>query len=185
MYPLLLFFFGAIYFILERMISYFIFNWKADFNISDIEDIDKNITAHKKNRFFLALRENLKSFGNDSINFNETMESDCQGIISYLQNNLNYLVAIASLAPITGFLGTVTGMIVAFGNITKSADVSPQLVAGGIYEALITTAAGLIITIFTSIFYFIYSGRIKNYSDKMEKTVNHIIKEIKRKKQNL
>ena len=59
----------------------------------------------------------------------------------------SHLSAIASLSPVVGFLGTVSGMISAFSTIANAADVNVKLVAGGIFEALITTAFGLIVSL--------------------------------------
>ncbi|MCG8570979.1 MAG: MotA/TolQ/ExbB proton channel family protein [Spirochaetes bacterium] len=175
MYPLFLFLFGALFFIIERLLVFTQFNWKTRYQISDL---NQNYTIKKQNRFTLILKSNLKYFYNNGEKFNQMMEVDMQNIINYLEKNLNYLTAIATLAPITGFLGTVSGMIIAFKDITNAADVTPQLVAGGIYEALITTATGLLITIFTSFFYFLFTGKIKKYITNLELTVNEIYKAI-------
>lgn len=175
MYPLFLFFFAALFFIIERIITFIRFNWNASFTLTDITGIKYQDDS---NKFIAILMNNYQNFKNNGEKFNKFMEIEAQDVISYLENNLNYLTAIATLAPITGFLGTVSGMIIAFRDITNATDVSPQLVAGGIYEALITTATGLMITIFTTFFYFLFIGKIRSYTSNMEKTVNQIFKII-------
>ncbi|MBA9077418.1 MULTISPECIES: MotA/TolQ/ExbB proton channel family protein [Rufibacter] len=66
--------------------------------------------------------------------------------IARLEKNLSGLATVAGAAPMLGFLGTVTGMISAFIAIAQAeGSVSPQLLSGGIYEAMVTTATGLII----------------------------------------
>ena len=67
--------------------------------------------------------------------------------IAQLERGLIWLQTVANLAPLLGFLGTVSGMIHAFEAIAAAEEVSARLVATGIYEALITTAAGLIVAI--------------------------------------
>lgn len=67
--------------------------------------------------------------------------------MAFLEKGLVVLATIANVAPLIGFLGTVAGMILAFGAIEQAGEVEAQLVAGGIKVALITTAAGLIIAI--------------------------------------
>ena len=67
--------------------------------------------------------------------------------MSFLQRGLMILATIANIAPLIGFLGTVSGMIHAFEAIAAAEQVSAKLVATGISEALITTAAGLVIAI--------------------------------------
>lgn len=67
--------------------------------------------------------------------------------MAFLEKGLVILASVSSIAPMLGFLGTVSGMIRAFGEIAAAKNVEASLVAGGIQEALITTATGLIIAI--------------------------------------
>lgn len=67
--------------------------------------------------------------------------------MAFLEKGLVVLATVSNVAPLIGFLGTVAGMIIAFGAIETAGEVEAQLVAGGIKVALITTAAGLVIAI--------------------------------------
>jgi biopolymer transport protein ExbB len=67
--------------------------------------------------------------------------------IRRIEKGLSWLALIASIEPLLGLTGTVTGMIKAFIVIEKSTSVNPSMLAGGIWEALITTAAGLLVAI--------------------------------------
>lgn len=67
--------------------------------------------------------------------------------IREIEKGLSWLGLIATTAPLLGFTGTVTGMIQAFLVIARSTSVSPSMLAGGIWEALITTAAGLLVAV--------------------------------------
>jgi biopolymer transport protein ExbB len=67
--------------------------------------------------------------------------------IRRIEKGLSWLGLIATIAPLLGLTGTVTGMIRAFTVISQSASVNPSMLAGGIWEALITTAAGLLVAI--------------------------------------
>jgi biopolymer transport protein ExbB len=67
--------------------------------------------------------------------------------IRQIEKGLSWLALIASIEPLLGLTGTVTGMIKAFIVIEKSTSVNPSMLAGGIWEALITTAAGLLVAI--------------------------------------
>jgi len=67
--------------------------------------------------------------------------------MAFLEKGMVVLATVANVAPLIGFLGTVAGMIIAFGAIETAGEVEAQLVAGGIKVALVTTAAGLIIAI--------------------------------------
>jgi len=67
--------------------------------------------------------------------------------LGFLERGLVVLATVASVAPLMGFLGTVAGMISAFGAIAEAGQVEASLVAGGIKIALITTATGLLIAV--------------------------------------
>jgi biopolymer transport protein ExbB len=67
--------------------------------------------------------------------------------IRSIEKGLSWLGLIATIAPLLGLTGTVTGMIKAFMVIAESSSVNPSMLAGGIWEALITTAAGLLVAI--------------------------------------
>ncbi len=88
-----------------------------------------------------------------------------------LEKRLAVLATIAGAAPMIGFLGTVTGMIRAFYNIAKAGStVDPGILAGGIYEALITTAAGLTVGILAYIGYNFLVTMIDRVVHTMEAT---------------
>lgn len=70
-----------------------------------------------------------------------------------LEKNLSTLATIAGAAPMIGFFGTVTGMIFAFYEMATEENVTPDVLAGGIYQALITTAAGLLVGILAFVGY--------------------------------
>lgn len=67
--------------------------------------------------------------------------------VRQIEKSLSWLGLIATIAPLLGLTGTVTGMIKAFMVIANSPSVNPSMLAGGIWEALITTAAGLLVAI--------------------------------------
>ena len=70
---------------------------------------------------------------------------------SQVEKPLSILDLIAMIAPVLGFLGTVTGMITAFKSVSEASSVQLQVVAAGLYEALFTTAFGLVISILATI----------------------------------
>ncbi|MCK4797420.1 MAG: MotA/TolQ/ExbB proton channel family protein [Spirochaetes bacterium] len=174
MYPLLIFIFAAIFFIIERIFVYLNFDWKV-FNYVD-RIINNNIgdNIKIKDQFHYYLNKNYKQFKNVKEKFDTYMEVDCKKIIEYLEKNFLLLNAISAIAPIVGFLGTVWGMVNSFQSISNSTEVTPQLAASGIYQALITTTFGLIITVIASVFFFIFSAIIKRYSSSLEQGVNRI-----------
>lgn len=85
-----------------------------------------------------------------------------------LEKPLSMLDLIAMIAPVTGFLGTVTGMINAFRAVADAASVQLQTVASGLYEALFTTAFGLIISLIATIAGFFLEYAIETVCEKEE-----------------
>lgn len=86
-----------------------------------------------------------------------------------LSANLKPLVYIAMLAPLLGFLGTVYGMIVAFSTVALSEGLGrPELLAAGISQALVTTAAGLTIAVPTQVLYYWLKSRVERFARSVE-----------------
>lgn len=88
----------------------------------------------------------------------EALEGEENGIGQWV----NYLNVIAAVAPMVGLLGTVSGMIGAFQTISSQGMGRPELFAGSIGEALITTATGLVIGIPAMVFFFVMRNRLNN-----------------------
>lgn len=98
-----------------------------------------------------------------------------KSVISYgsvemgkLEKGVSWISLFIALAPMLGFMGTVIGMIDAFDQIQAAGDVSPQIVAGGIKVALITTVSGLIVAIILQIFYNYIVSKVDSIVNQME-----------------
>lgn len=92
-----------------------------------------------------------------------------------LEKNLSRLASIAGAAPMIGFFGTVTGMILAFYKMSEAGNVGPKELASGIYVALITTAVGLAIGIFAFIGYNLLVANVEKVIFKMERTTTEFM----------
>jgi len=92
-----------------------------------------------------------------------------------LEKNLSSLASIAGAAPMVGFFGTVTGMILAFYNMASQQSVTPSLLAGGIYQALLTTAFGLAIGIFAFVGYNLLVSKVDKVIYMMERTTTEFM----------
>ncbi|WP_312284149.1 MotA/TolQ/ExbB proton channel family protein, partial [Candidatus Igneacidithiobacillus taiwanensis] len=88
---------------------------------------------------------------------------------------LNFLGSIAGVAPLLGLLGTVFGIMHAFAAIGAVGMGDPKALAGGIAEALITTAAGLIVAIPSLLFYRYFRGRVEALILATEKDVLKLV----------
>lgn len=87
-----------------------------------------------------------------------------------LERSLSTLASIAGAAPMIGFFGTVTGMISAFYEMATQENVTPSLLAGGIYQALLTTALGLFIGIIAFVGYNLLVANVEKVVYKMERS---------------
>mgnify|MGYP001324767524 CR=1 FL=1 len=98
----------------------------------------------------------------------ELITATDEAAVSYLGRSLNALGTIGVVAPLLGLLGTITGMIRAFDAIARAGVGDPGAVAGGISEALITTASGLIIAIPTIVLHRYLTGRADKVFKRIE-----------------
>ncbi|MDX9925473.1 MAG: MotA/TolQ/ExbB proton channel family protein, partial [Ignavibacteriaceae bacterium] len=107
------------------------------------------------------IRRGLKKYKYGHQRVREAIESAGQQEVTKLEKGLNILASVAGVAPMLGFLGTVTGMISAFMKIESLAgSASPSDLAGGIWEALLTTAYGLAVGIAALMFYNYFLTKI-------------------------
>ncbi len=90
--------------------------------------------------------------------------------VSRLENRLATLATISGAAPMIGFFGTVTGMIMAFYEMASQNNVTPQVLAGGIYQALLTTAFGLMVGIGAFMGYNFLVAKVQKVIFNMETT---------------
>ena len=92
-----------------------------------------------------------------------------------LEKGLSTLASIAGAAPMIGFFGTVTGMIAAFREMATAQNITPDVLAGGIYSALLTTAAGLFIGILAFVGYNLLVAQVERVVYKMERTTTEFM----------
>lgn len=188
MWPLLAFSIATIALAIERS-AYMLYH---NMNVVKIKDqVLKYIHEHKitdaiswlkeqprKNTcasIFLAILQNAHHGEN---RMEKATVAEAQERIRRCENGFNYLTALASLSPLTGFLGTVSGMIGAFKSIANATEVNAQLVANGIYEALITTVFGLCIAIVALVTYNILVQRVDTFAGDVVKASNDIISSV-------
>ena len=98
--------------------------------------------------------------------------------MAFLEKNMIWLNAVITIAPMLGFTGTVIGMISAFDAIKAANDISPAVVAGGISQALLTTAFGLVVAMIIQTFQNLFVSRIDKLVLEMEeqsvKIIDHL-----------
>jgi biopolymer transport protein ExbB len=122
------------------------------------------------------IRKGLKKYRLGHERVKEAIENAGRQEISKLEKGLSVLATVAGIAPLLGFLGTVTGMIQAFMTIEDLAGAAnPSDLAGGIWEALTTTAFGLIVGIPALAFYNYFLSAVKKTVGEMETVANDVI----------
>ncbi|TGM27846.1 MotA/TolQ/ExbB proton channel family protein [Leptospira levettii] len=186
MWPLLLSSIVGFGVILERM--YFFFTAKLirkgynqdlqdAIDASGINGVDEFLKANEGQKITDVLKNGMEVSQNDPEIFAAGIEREAGEVMTLLEKGLTVLSAVSTIAPLVGFLGTVSGMINAFDAIANADQVNAKVVAGGIKEALITTAAGLIVAIPAMTFYQYLQGRVAFFTSEVEEAANKIYKE--------
>lgn len=154
-----------------------------------LEDVDNLIAAHRLDEAKARCRESdtpvanillagLEHHDQGSERIMAAIENEGMIQMSRLEKGLVWLATIANVAPLLGFLGTVAGMIIAFGAIELAGEVDATLVAGGIKVALITTATGLAIAIPVNIMHNYFVAKIDGLVIEMEETSQNLIETL-------
>lgn len=185
MWILLIFSIATMALIVERCIYIFWHDCKVEPLAKEIKAMLKNgkkdaaetklaslSNKHTVATILLSLLENAK-FGENRME--AAAQAEAQERIRRMESGFNYLTALSSIAPLTGFLGTVSGMIGAFRSISEATDVNAQLVANGIYEALITTVFGLIIAIAALVAYNLLIQKVDTFAAETAKAINDLV----------
>jgi biopolymer transport protein ExbB len=122
-----------------------------------------------------VMKAGLLKYGQPKEDLEKTIENAASYEMARLERGLAFLATVANVAPLLGFLGTVTGMINSFEALAREGLSNPGLVAAGISEALITTAAGLIIALPMQLAYNFFSTRINKFVRDIETSAYMLI----------
>jgi len=141
-----------------------IWGWKKSKQLT----AEKVATLRKSSALGAVLAAGLVNMEHSREVMKESIEETGRHVAHSLERYLTTLGTIASITPLLGLLGTVIGMIKVFNAILQEGVGDPNVLAGGISEALITTAAGLSVAIPTLIFYRYFRGKIDALVIEME-----------------
>lgn len=103
------------------------------------------------------------------------MEANAEIQIGRMEKNLGYLGVIAGIAPMLGFIGTISGIIKIFYNISASNDISIGIIAGGLYEKMITSGAGLFVGAIAFTCYHILNLRIQRITLALQEDASNFL----------
>lgn len=176
MYPLLLCSVLTVAFGIERIYHYLKAAGRRDFLphvISMIKngEYEKALALGEKSSGPLAavVVEALRLRGRGAAVIEESVSMKGSQELKQLNKNLHVLELIGRIAPLIGLLGTVLGMVEAFKTVSSmKGAVDPSILAGGIWEALITTVAGLCVAIPALVLHHLFEDRVKTIAFQMK-----------------
>ncbi len=136
------------------------------------EDIRGALDVCQYSKYPIArmVEKGLSRIGSPIRDVESAIENTARVEISQLEKNLSFLAAIAAIAPMFGFLGTVIGMIKAFFDISISDNISIGVISSGIYTKMVTSAAGLIVGVLAHMLHTYLNNMIDRNVHKMEVT---------------
>jgi len=186
MHPLLACSVIALVFILERLFTLS----RARVDVKNLmnhvsqalrsEGVDASLKVCEQTRGPIAavIHSGLLRAGQGPDAVKEAIETAGSIETSFLERGLVALATVSTIAPMLGFLGTVSGMMNAFAAIAAAEQVSAKIVASGIQEALITTIAGLTIAIPASIGHAFFVSQIERFVLEMEEASANLVNEL-------
>ena len=132
----------------------------------------------RKNRNSIGriLESGLSQSGKSATEVEKYMESAANLEIAIMEKNTGYLGIIAGIAPMLGFIGTISGVIKIFYSISLADNISIGIIAGGLYQKMICSGTGLIVGVIAYSCYHYLMMMIDRFSINMQKQVNEVIK---------
>lgn len=176
MVPILILFVCTIYIVLERIFMIrsqtkvddnFIDNVKdlvSQGNIKSAESFCKN----QRTAIGRIFEKAIGRIGSPMREIESTVETVGQIEIARLERNMGYLGIIAGIAPMLGFIGTISGIIRIFYDISMTDNISIGIIAGGLYEKMITSGAGLVVGMLAYTGYHLLNMMVEKFTLKLE-----------------
>jgi biopolymer transport protein ExbB len=124
------------------------------------------------------LESGLSQPGKSPKDVENYMEATANIEISEMERNTGYLGIIAGIAPMLGFIGTISGVIKIFYNISLADNISIGIIAGGLYQKMICSGTGLIVGVIAYSCYHYLQMMIDRYSIDMQRQVNGVVKAL-------
>ena len=184
MWPLLLFSVLSVIFIIERWLALrrakinvnaFLAKTRKELIVNRSVKSAIKVCEDYRGPVASILKAGLLKYGHPRADVEKTIENAALYEMGRLERNLVWLASIANVAPLLGFFGTVVGMIKSFEALAEAGLSNPGLVASGISEALITTAAGLFVAIPAQLAYNFFMSRINAFVRDIETSSNMLL----------
>jgi len=174
MYPILLLLLGGLALVVERFRSLSqsqadsLTFWETFLEEGGTKKALSNACDEHDGPVSNICRAGLEKSGKGADQVEKAIESAGSLEMAFLEKNMGWLTAIVAIAPMMGFTGTVWGMIGAFEAIEAANDISPAVVAGGISQALLTTAFGLVVAMIIQVCQNYFSSQVDSMVLDME-----------------
>ena len=184
MIPIILLSIISVYFFFER------YSYIRKSSVIDVELVENIISDLRNKRPEEALTQvryensslgrilesGLSQTGKPAKDIESYMESTANLEISVMEKNTGYLGIIAGIAPMLGFIGTISGVIKIFYNISLADNISIGIIAGGLYQKMICSGTGLIVGVIAYSCYHYLQMMIDRFSIDMQRQVNEVVK---------
>jgi len=184
--PIILLLFFCVYVIIERYLS---IKKATKLDVNLVGDIKMQLKTGKlENAVMLCSRENtaygniLRSgvaiIGRPIVEIESVMEKTANVEIAQMEKGLGHLGLISGIAPILGFIGTISGVIKIFHTISNTGNLNIQTISGGLYEKMISSGAGLVVGVIAYCAYHMFNMMIDHFALKVQKQTLEIINTI-------
>lgn len=184
--PIILLLFFCVYVIIERYLS---IKKAAKQDANLLNDVKMQLKTGKlENAILLCSRENTASgnilrsgisiVGRPISEIESVMEKTANIEIAQMEKGLGHLGLISGIAPILGFIGTISGVIKIFHTISNTGDLNIQTISGGLYEKMISSGAGLVVGVIAYSAYHLFNMMIDGFALKVQKQTLEIISTI-------
>lgn len=186
MIPILLLSVISIYFFIERY-SYIRKNSVIDTNlVTNVVRELRNMkteealmhSKYDKTSIGRILESGLSQSSRPPKDIENYMEATANFEISMMEKDTGYLGIIAGIAPMLGFIGTISGVIKIFYNISLADNISIGIIAGGLYQKMICSGSGLIVGVIAYACYHYLQMMIDRFAINMQKEVNEVVKAL-------
>lgn len=141
----------------------------------------KNAIIHAKNNQAAVgriLESGLEKLGKPQSEVERNLETTTNLEITKMEKNTGYLGIIAGIAPMLGFIGTISGVIKIFYNISLADNISIGIISGGLYQKMICSGAGLIVGVLAYTAYHYLQMKIDRYTIRLQESLIQFLKAI-------
>ncbi len=186
MIPIFLLSLAALYVFIERYLyiskaakykKEFISNIRSTLNSGDIASA-KSFARMEASATGMIILSGLDCIGRPVREIESTLESATNIQVAEMENHTGYLGIIAGVAPMLGFIGTISGIIQIFYNISLSDNISIGIIAGGLYEKMITSGSGLVVGVLAYSAYHLLHQKIHQFTLQIQKDVFDFLQSI-------